>query len=147
LDAAKVNLRFHFAALGIVLFALGVFSLLDGKNGLNGLLAIAMAIALQPLARTTARFLTSTFVDEVTDLDDHLVVRLGLSSTVLSLSRIQSVSFKGLVDPPRIVLTLKEPSELGATITFQPIGNGRLSNPIADELRERIRNAVGQDGQ
>lgn len=78
--------------------------------------------------------------DEVWDDGDGLVVRNKGREERFALADFMKLSYSGLVNPPRITLALRNPSELGTEISFVP--PFRILSfsmpPIARDLMERI---------
>lgn len=59
-------------------------------------------------------------VDEIWDDGDALLVRNRGMETRIPLNNIINVSNASFTNPPRITLTLREPSVFGKEITFSP---------------------------
>jgi hypothetical protein len=80
-------------------------------------------------------------VDEVLEDGDELVVRNRHQEERIALSNIMNVSYSSLVNPPRVTLSLRQPSSsFGDQISFCPPlrFNPFSTNPIIDELIRRI---------
>jgi hypothetical protein len=79
-------------------------------------------------------------VDEVWDAGDALVIRNGHDEERVALSDIINVIYSPFVNPPRVTLSLRNPSPLGDQVTFcapasfMPFAKSR----IIDELIKRI---------
>jgi len=79
-------------------------------------------------------------VDEVLDAGDALVIRNGHLEERVPLSDIMNVSYSQFVNPPRVTLSLRNPSMFGdrvrfcAPVSFMPFS----TSPIIDELITRI---------
>ncbi|HEY2410679.1 MAG TPA: hypothetical protein VGI40_00470 [Pirellulaceae bacterium] len=86
--------------------------------------------------------------DEVFDNGQYLLVRKGRLEERVALSNIMNLSFSPHMNPKRITLTLREPSNLGREIAFSPPMHFSLNpfakSPLVDELIERIDAAKTQ---
>ena len=76
-------------------------------------------------------------MDEVYDGGDYLLIRNRGSEGRVALSNVINVNATTLVNPARIVLRLREPSQFGPEIAFTPTYRFTL-NPFA-------KNAVAED--
>ena len=87
------------------------------------------------------RKLIFDLVDEVWDAGDMLVVRnKGLEDRIL-LSDIINVSYSQFVNPQRVTLMLRTPSQFGDKVSFSPPRASMFplsSNPMVDELIRRV---------
>jgi hypothetical protein len=79
-------------------------------------------------------------VDEVLDAGDALVIRNGHLEERVALSDIINVSYAQFVNPPRVTLSLRNPTMCGDRISFcAPVSFMPFStSPIIDELIRRI---------
>jgi hypothetical protein len=79
-------------------------------------------------------------VDEVLDAGDALVIRNGHLEERVALSDIINVSYSPYVNPPRVTLSLRNPSLFGDRVSFcAPVSFVPLrTSPIIDELIKRI---------
>ena len=79
-------------------------------------------------------------VDEVWDDGDALVVRKGTTEDRIALSDIKNVSYSALTSPPRVTLSLRQPTNFGSEVAFcAPLRFIPFStSPIIDELIDRI---------
>jgi hypothetical protein len=85
------------------------------------------------------RFLVFPLADEVYISGDHIVVRdKGIEDEFL-ISEIINVDSSIMINPPRITLTLRNPSKLGKEIIFCPPARlfGFSRHPIAEELIQK----------
>ena len=93
------------------------------------------------------RNLVFDLADLVIDEGDSFLVTRGKETVRVALTEIVNVDAAPFSSPPRIVLTLRTPSRLGRKIAFAPKTPLTLyqfaSNPIADELVERVDRARG----
>lgn len=78
--------------------------------------------------------------DEVRDGGDHLVVRFGSATALVALADIVDLSWTPTVNPPRVVLTLRESGPFGRKIAFSPRATGvwTRNNSIVSGLIERV---------
>lgn len=96
------------------------------------------------------RKLTADFVDEVYDCGDHLEVWRGGREASVPLANIVNVNYSIMVNPRRIMLTLREPCFFGATVTFMPLRaradfwNLGMTNQFAEDLIRRVDTARRQ---
>jgi hypothetical protein len=79
-------------------------------------------------------------VDEVWDAGDALIVRDRGREERLALSDIMNVSYSSLMNPPRVTLALRRPSQFGNQITFSaPVRFMPFTaSPIIEDLIKRI---------
>ena len=79
-------------------------------------------------------------VDEVLDDGDALVIKNGHREERVPLSDITNVGYSQYMNPPRITLSLRIPSQFGDRVTFcAPVSLLPFSTtPIVDELIKRI---------
>jgi hypothetical protein len=80
-------------------------------------------------------------VDEVLDAGDALVIRNGRREEQVALSEITNVSYAQFMNPPRVTLSLRNPSMFGDQISFcahVSLMPSFSTNPIIDELIKRI---------
>jgi hypothetical protein len=84
-------------------------------------------------------------VDEVMDAGDALIIRNGGSEERLALSDIMNVGYSQYMNPPRVTLSLRNPSKFGDRVAFcAPVSLLPFStSPIVDELIKRIDEARG----
>ena len=78
--------------------------------------------------------------DEVSDAGDYLVVRFGNVEDRIALANIINVSYSIMINPPRVTLTLRQPSRFGKEVSFSPPVSWVpfSKSPIIAELIERI---------
>jgi hypothetical protein len=88
------------------------------------------------------RRLIFDLADEVTDEGDALRVRFGDAEERVPFGQIMNVSYTGMMNPPRITLTLRNPARFGREIAFAPqrrfIALFSNSSPLVSELIERV---------
>jgi hypothetical protein len=79
-------------------------------------------------------------VDEVLDAGDALIVRNRGQEERIAFSEIMNVNYAPFVSPPRVVLSLRRPSNFGSQVAFcAPLRFVPFStSPIVDELIQRI---------
>jgi hypothetical protein len=79
-------------------------------------------------------------VDEVLDGGDALIVRNRGREDRVTLANIMNVNYSPFINPPRVTLTLRQPSVFGNQITFcAPVRFVPFStSPLVDELIGRI---------
>jgi hypothetical protein len=80
-------------------------------------------------------------VDEVLDAGEALVIRNGHLEDRIALSNITNVGYAQFMNPPRVTLSLRNPSIFGdrvsfcAPVSFMPTFS---TSPIIDELIKRV---------
>jgi hypothetical protein len=80
-------------------------------------------------------------VDEVLDAGDMLVIRNGHLEERVALSDIMNVSYSQFMNPPRVTLSLRNPSMFGDRVSFcAPVSlmPSFSTSPIIEELIKRI---------
>jgi hypothetical protein len=79
-------------------------------------------------------------VDEVWDDGDSLIVRNAGREERIPLTEIRNVSYSVLVNPPRVTLSLRQPTNFGSEVTFcAPLQLVPFStSPIINKLIDRI---------
>jgi hypothetical protein len=79
-------------------------------------------------------------VDEVLDAGDGLVIRNGHLEERVALSDIMNVGYSQFMNPPRVILSLRNPGMFGNQVSFcAPASLLPFStSPIIDELIKRI---------
>jgi hypothetical protein len=78
--------------------------------------------------------------DEVLDDGDALIIRNGSREERVALANITNVSYSPLMNPPRVTLSLRNPSTFGDRITFCAPARfiPLASSPIIDDLIQRV---------
>jgi len=86
------------------------------------------------------RKLVFDLVDEVLDTGDALIVRNRGREERVALANITNVSYSPFINPPRVTLSLRQPSLFGTKVTFcAPVRFMPFTtSPVVDELIERI---------
>jgi hypothetical protein len=89
------------------------------------------------------RRLVFDLADEVYDEGEALRVRFGSDEERIRLSDIMNVSYAGMINPPRVTITVRTATRFGREITFSPIQRLfgpllRTTNPIVTDLIERV---------
>ena len=101
-----------------------------------GILPVLMAVFGYILMKK----LIFDLVDEVWDDGTALIIRNLGDEDRVPLSNIMNVSYSPLINPPRVTLTLRQPSNFGAEISFSapirflPFGK----SPVIEDLIRRI---------
>jgi hypothetical protein len=127
---------------GFLLFFVAVSLIGGAKSGrYPGVPFLIAPIFMAIFGYFIMRKLVFDLVDEVRDDGDALIVRNRYQEERISLSNIMNVSYSSLGSPPRVTLSLREPSiNFGDKISFcAPIRFLPFStSPIIDELIKRI---------
>jgi hypothetical protein len=88
------------------------------------------------------RRLVWDLVDEVYDDGDYLLIKNRGDEVRVALGNIMNVSATTFMNPPRIVLRLREPSKFGSEIAFSPASRFTLNpfakSPVAEDLILRV---------
>jgi hypothetical protein len=103
-----------------------------------GFLVVPLFMAI--IGYAVMKMLVLDLVDEVLDLGDALLVRNAGQEERILLNNISNVSHATFTNPPRITLTLRQPSRFEKNVTFSPLLrlNPFSKDPIAEELIERV---------
>jgi hypothetical protein len=89
----------------------------------------------------TMKKLLFDLVDEVLDAGDALVIRNGHLEDRVALSNITNVGYAQFMNPPRVTLSLRNPSMFGDRISFcAPVSIMPTfsTSPIIEELIKRV---------
>ncbi len=123
-----------------ILLLVAVVPALTGSGQPPPLTFLIIPAAMAAFAYVLMKKLVFDLVDEVWDDGDALIVRNGAREERIALADIKNVSYSVLTNPPRVTLSLRQPSNFGSQVTFCALL--RLipfsTNPIVDELIERI---------
>src|SRR5580704_1962356 len=98
-----------------------------------------MTFLIAPVMMVVGYFLMKKLVfdlvDEVLDAGDALVIRNGHLEERVALSDIMNVSYSQFMNPPRVTLSLRNPSMFGDRVSFcAPVSFMPFStSPIIDE--------------
>lgn len=126
---------------------LGFFVIVLGYIGFGKGIEIPIVVMIHPFIMAIVGYfimkaLCLDLADEVYDCGNHLLVKKDEKEARILLSNIRNISHSTLVTPPRIELSLREPSIFGNEIVFSPISsaipNPFKKSPIVDELLNRI---------
>jgi len=106
-----------------------------------GFLLVPVAMAI--FGYFLMKKLVFDLVDEVLDAGDALVIRNADREERVALSDIINVSYAQLSNPPRVTLSLRNPTQFGDRVTFcAPVRLSPLAafspNPAIDELIQRV---------
>ena len=96
--------------------------------------------AMAVFAYVVMKKLVFDLVDEVWDDGDALIVRNGTMQDRIAFTDIKNVSYSVLINPPRVTLSLRQPSAFGSEVTFcAPLRFIPFAtSPIIDALIDRI---------
>jgi hypothetical protein len=111
-----------------------------GADRLEFLPFLIVLVLMAGVGYAIMKKLVFDLVDEVWDDGDVLIVRNKGQEDRVALSDVMNVSYSPLVSPPRVTLSLRNPSIFGNHITFSaPIRFVPFAaSPIIQELIERI---------
>jgi len=96
---------------------IGVFSSAFG-NGTQLVPFIVMPAVMAVIGYVIMKKVVFDLVDEVWDDGAALIVRDKGREDRIALSNIMNISYSPLINPPRVTLTLRQPSNFGTEITF-----------------------------
>jgi len=84
--------------------------------------------------------LVFSLVDEVFDLGDVLLVKNGTCKERIPLAGITNVGYAQMANPPRVTLSLRQPSNFGERVTFcAPTRLVPFSpSPVVEDLIKRV---------
>jgi hypothetical protein len=87
-------------------------------------------------------------VDEVVDQGDYLLVKNGGHEDRIALSDIMNINYQSMMSPPRVTLSLRQPSAFGSQVSFcAPLRLLPFStSPVIDKLIARV-DAARQTGR
>jgi hypothetical protein len=127
---------FGLLALFIVV---GVFSITFG-HGTQLVPFIVMPAVMAVIGYAIMKKLVFDLVDEVWDDGAMLIVRDKGREDRIALSNIMNVSYSPLINPPRVTLTLRQPSNFGTEISFTaPIRFVPFAkSPVIEDLIRRV---------
>jgi hypothetical protein len=133
----------------VLWFAMVVLSLAAGLAGARAGKAVPPPVFIVPLllfviGYVIMRKLVFDLADEVFDEGDALRVRFGSEEERIALTDIINVGYTQFVNPPRITLTLRQPSRFGREVSFSPPQSffaPFVRNTLASELIERVEAA------
>lgn len=131
-----------FGVLGCILVAAFGFSIPRGRAHLE-FLALLLTVGVGGLV--LMRRLLFDLVDEVWDDGDALIVKSGRFEDRIALSNIECLNINSMSHPPRVMLQLRTPCLLGASITFTPLEEyfPFATHPVATGLISRIEQSRG----
>ena len=117
----------------------GVFSSAFG-NGTQLVPFIVMPAVMAVIGYVIMKKVVFDLVDEVWDDGAMLVVRDKGREERIALSNIMNVSYSPLMNPPRVTLMLRQPSNFGSEITFSaPIRFAPFAkSPVIEDLIRRV---------
>ena len=130
---------FGVLALFVVI---GVFTstLSDGMQGVPFMPFVIVPAVMAVIGYVIMKKLIFDLVDEVWDDGAALVVRDKGREDRIALSNIMNVSYSPLINPPRVTLMLRQPSNFGSEINF--IAPLRFipfaKSPLIEDLIRRV---------
>ena len=129
-----------FGFLVLFMAAPFVAPLMGGKSSGSPLAFLVVPAIMIVVGYGIMRKLVFDLVDEVSDAGDVLVIRNGHLEERVPLSDIINVSYSPFVNPPRVTLSLRNPSMFGDRVSFcAPTSLVPLrASPIIDDLIKRI---------
>jgi hypothetical protein len=133
----------------VLWFGMVVLSVAAGLAGARAGKAVPPPVFIVPLllfviGYVIMRKLVLDLADEVFDEGDALRVRFGSEEERIALTDIINVGYTQFVNPPRITLTLRQPSRFGREVSFSPPQSffaPFVRNKLAGELIERVEAA------
>lgn len=132
-----------FGIIGLMILA-GVYSTLVEKKGPPPFVLIPPIIMLV-LGNYIFKKLCFDLVDEVFDGGSFLLVKNDNKKDQIQFSNIKNINYSVMTNPPRVTLSLREPSLFGNEISFSPPTRIQFNifqkNPLIDDLIERVDKA------
>ena len=119
--------------------AVGVFTS-TFTNGTQQLPFIIIPLVMVLIGYVIMKKLIFDLVDEVWDDGTSLIIRNRGEQDRVPLSNIMNVSYSPLINPPRVTLTLRQPSTFGAEISFSaPVRFVPFAkSPVIEDLILRV---------
>ena len=110
------------------------------SDGMQQVPIIIIPVVMVLIGYVIMKKLIFDLVDEVWDDGASLIVRDKGREDRITLSNIMNVSYSPLINPPRVTLTLRQPSNFGTEITFSaPIRFAPFAkSPIIEDLIRRV---------
>jgi hypothetical protein len=102
---------------------------------------LVVPVIMMIMGYVTMKKLVFDLVDEVLDAGDALVIRNGHLEDRVALSNITNVGYAQFMNPPRVTLSLRNPSVFGDRVSFcAPVSliPTFSTSPIIDEVIKRI---------
>jgi hypothetical protein len=100
----------------------------------------AVPVVMMVVGFVIMKKLVFNLVDQVLDAGDALLVKNGTQQEQIPLSDIINVSYAQLANPPRVTLSLRQPTSFGDKVTF--CAPTRLmpfaTSPVIDDLIKRV---------
>jgi hypothetical protein len=110
------------------------------NDGMQQLPFIIMPVVMILIGYVIMKKVVFDLVDEVWDDGATLIVRDKGREDRIALSNIMNVSYSPLINPPRVTLMLRQPSNFGTEITFSaPIRFAPFAkSPVIEDLIRRV---------
>jgi hypothetical protein len=128
------------AFLGLIGFGMAI--LVPASLGQKFEPVVLLPLIVLPLVAYVIYKLFAGLADEVWDDGDALVVKRGGQEARIPLSEIVNVGYSMLINPPRVALMLRNPTELGQEISFIPkrefTFNPMARSKLIDDLIWRV---------
>jgi hypothetical protein len=127
---------FCLPLIGFVIAAVAA----DGKHASPPLPFFIVPVFMAVIFYTLFKKLIFDLVDEVWDDGDALVLRNGSAEERIPLGSIRNVSYATMVNPPRVTLSLRQPSQFGSEVSFcAPLQLVPFKkSPVIEALIDRI---------
>ena len=126
-----------------IFFCVGLLADLAGHG--FGIMFVVVSIGMIALGYFIMKKLVWDLVDEVYDEETALLFRNRGKEFHVDLKDIKNVSYTTLVNPPRVTLSIRYPTELGDELSFSPPASWIpfKKNKDIEELIDRIDKARG----
>ena len=127
-----------FGMLGLFLVGGGFAAALNDRTQLVPFIVLPAVMAV--IGYIVMKKLVLDLVDEVWDDGAALIVRDRGREGRVALSNIMNVSYSPLINPPRVTLMLRQPSNFGSEISFSPPVRfvPFAKSPVIEELILRV---------
>ena len=126
-----------------ILFCVGLFAELAGHG--FGIMFVVVSIGMIALGYFIMKKLVWDLIDEVYDEGTALLFKNRGKEFRVDLKDIKNVSYTTLVNPPRVTLSIRYPTELGDELSFSPLASWIpfKKNKDIEVLIDRIDKARG----
>jgi hypothetical protein len=113
------------------------------KRGTPAAVFFVVPVIMVIVGYAVMRRLVFDLADEVYDEGDALRVRFGADEERVRLDNIINISYAGMINPPRVTLTLRSAGRFGREVSFSPPQTFlgpllRSGHPIVTDLIERV---------
>ena len=125
---------------GLLAVFVAVALIAGPRDQWQSLIFLIVPIFMAVFGYVIMKRLVFDLVDEVWDDGSALIVRNKGQDDRIALSNIMNVSYSPLINPPRVTLTLRQPSNFGTEISFSaPVRFMPFTkSPVVEDLILRV---------